>query len=453
MFKNFFVTKNKISISISVFLLVLISGIVYYKALNYKTVMVEDLLFSSKYYNEQFQDKNIIKKIFTTSVYFDKVKYLYRPIFIFSFYIDSKISSGKVNVKVNHITSLLLHLFCILIFFYFLVDYCNFKMYLALIGSVLFSINIFSAWSTVWLSGRCDLLLFLFVFLSFIFFIKANENKNIIISNIFIIIHFLLFFLALLSKETAVVLPIVCLVFLYVKRYKLRLSYLTYVFIYILYYLMYSNDVNLIRQFILLFDVKNILYIICDYISAPFCLSMHKVISAYNDLTIYRGMCLIIFFIIIIMNLKEKKTILFYIFFAIAFFLPTLLGTRYTFQGNRMYVPFAFIIISILYIIEEVCKKDMNNIKIKLCTIALLFCMSINIIYIKTYINFAYDDNSIISLIYDEYKRDVKNKYDIEKTLLFLIRHYNMYGYEDQANNIKKVFFKQKNIHKNSIDN
>ena len=453
MFKNFFVIKNKFSILISVTLLILISVVVYYKALNYKTIMVEDLLFSSKYYNEQFQDKDIIKKIFTTSVYFDKVKYLYRPIFVFSFYIDSKISSGKVNLKVNHLTSLLLHLFCILIFFYFLVNCCSFKMYLALIGSILFSINIFSAWSTVWLSGRCDLLLFLFSFSSFIFFVKANENKNIITKNIFITIHFLLFFLALLSKETAIVLPMVCLAFLYVKGYKLKWNYLVYILIYFLYSLMYSNDVNLVRQVKALFNIKNISYIICDYISAPFCFSTPKIISAYNDLTIFIGIGLIIFFFFIIMNLKEKKLILLYILFAVLFLLPTFLGIRYAFQGNRMYVPFAFIIIAILYIIEELCKNDANNIKTKLCTIVILFFMCINIIYTKASINFAYDDNSIIPVIYSEYKKDVKNKYNIEEVVLFLIRHYKMYGYEEQASNIKNIFFKQTNIHKNSINN
>ena len=86
MFKNLFITKSKLSIFISTLILILVSTIIFYKAVNYKTVMVEDLLFSSQYY-EQFQNEGIIKKIFTTSVYFDKVKYLYRPIFILSFYV------------------------------------------------------------------------------------------------------------------------------------------------------------------------------------------------------------------------------------------------------------------------------------------------------------------------------------------------------------------------------
>ena len=65
------------------------------------------------------------------------------------------------------------------------------------------------------------------------------------------------------------------------------------------------------------------------------------------------------------MNSKEKKIILFYFLFALLFFLPTILGKRIAFQGNRMYLPMAGIIIAILYIVEDFCRKDLNNIKTK----------------------------------------------------------------------------------------
>lgn len=448
MIKNLFITKNKFSILISAFLLILISWIVFYKAINYKTIMVEDLLFSSAYY-EQFQNEDIIKKIFTTSVYFDKIKYLYRPVFVLSFYIDSKISLGKVNLKVNHITSLLLHFFCVLIFFYFLVYYCDFKLYLAFTGSLFFSVNIFSVWSAVWLSGRCDLLLFLFAFSSFIFFIKANEFENTFKKQIFLILHFILFFLSLLSKETAVSLPIVCLIYMHIKGYKLKWIYLlSYVFVYVLYYSMYSNDINLLKQFTYLFDIKKTLYTICDYLSAPFYLSSVKIVSPYNNLVIFEGISIIIFFVLAILNSKEKKTIYFYIFFAILFFLPTLLAKRVAFQGNRMYLPMAGIIISVLYIIDEFYRKNISSLRTKICTIVLIVFMFINIIYTKRVMSFAYDDNSVIKVICNEYKNDPTNRMEVRALIYFLIEYYNMYGYPEQANNIKNKFFKQKNVNK-----
>lgn len=440
MFKTIFVEKNKVSIIISTILLILISTIIFYKAINYKTVMVEDLLFSSQYY-EQFQNEGIIKKIFTTSVYFDRVKYLYRPIFILSFYIDSKISLGKVNLKVNHATSLVLHLLCVLIFFYFLVNYCNFKLYLALFGSLFFSINIFSVWSAVWLSGRCDLLLFLFGFSSFIFFIKSNEENNIYKKTAFLFVHFILFFLALLSKETAVMLPVVCLIFAYIKGYKIKLISFFYIVVYALYSLMYSNDVNLVKQFLILFDFKYVLYTICDFLSAPFYLSKPKVISAYNYLTILEGVSIIILFIIAVINSKEKKRISVYILFAALLFLPTLLGRRIAFQGNRMYFPMAYIIISLLYIIDDFCKKDFNNIRTKIYTMLLMVFMIINLIYVNSAMEIAYNDDSAMNIIYDEYKANIKDRKESLKVISFLIGQYKMYGYSEQAKNIRYKIF------------
>ena len=439
MLRNFFVTKNKFSICVSILILIVVSMIVFYKAVNYKTIMVEDLLFSSKYY-ELFKDKGAIKKIFTTSVYFDKVKYLYRPIFVLSFYLDSKLSSGNINLKVNHITSLLLHLCCVLIFFYFLVCYCDFKLYFALIGSLFFSINIFSVWSAVWLSGRCDLLLFIFAFSSFIFFIKSNENNNVVVKNVFLILHFILFFLALLSKETAVVLPIVCLIFVYIKGYKIKLNYLCYMLVYVLYYLIYTNDVHLVRQFVGLFDIKIFFYMICDYLSAPFYVSTPKIISPYNSLTLFKGISIIIFFFIAVMNSKEKKIISFYLLFALFFFLPTILGKRIAFQGNRMYLPMAGIIIAVLYVMEDFCGKILNNIKTKICTMLLIVFVGINIVVTNNAMKFAYDDDSIIRAIFYEYKAYPKSRQETMSLLYFLISHYNMYGFSEQANNIKNKF-------------
>lgn len=438
MFKDIFATRTKLSIFISTVILLLVSVIVFYKAVNYKTIMVEDLLFSSRYY-EQFQDEGIIKKIFTTSVYFDKVKYLYRPVFVLSFYVDSKISSGKVSLKVNHITSLFLHFLCVLIFFCFLINYCNFKLYLALIGSLFFSVNIFSVWSAVWLSGRCDLLLFLFGFSSFIFFIKSNEENNIYKKTAFLFVHFILFFLALLSKETAVALPIVCVIFAYVKGYKRKLAYLFYILVYLLYFFLYSNDVNIAKQFISLFRPRDFFYMICDYLSAPFYFSRPKIISAYDDVMVLKGISIIIFFFIAVVNLKEKKKILFYILFAVLFFLPTVLGKRITFQGNRMYLPMAGIIISLLYIIEEFCKN--SKVRVKICTMFLIIFMIVNSIYISNVMKFAYNDDTVINIIYDEYKRNVKRRKESLDVIFFLIRHYRTYGYDEEAKNIKDKIF------------
>ena len=102
------------------------------------------------------------------------------------------------------------------------------------------------------------------------------------------------------------------------------------------------------------------------------------------------------------------------------------------------------VLISILYIIDEFYRNDISGLRTKICTIVLLVFMIINIIYTKSVMNFAYDDDSAIKVICNEYKNDPINRMEVRALIYFLIDYYNMYGYSEQANNIKNKFFKRK---------
>ena len=47
----------------------------------------------------------------------------------------------------------------------------------------------------------------------------------------------------------------------------------------------------------------------------------------------------------------------------------------------------------------------------------------------------------ICHIIYDGYKDNVKHRKEALKVIFFLIGHYKMYGYLEQAENIRKKFF------------
>ena len=51
---------------------------------------------------------------------------------------------------------------------------------------------------------------------------------------------------------------------------------------------------------------------------------------------------------------------------------------------------------------------------------------------------FAYDDNSVIN---SEYKENLTNKDEMVDVISFLIRHYVMYGYSEQTENIRNKIF------------
>ncbi len=106
-----------------------------------------------------------------------------------------------------------------------------------------------------------------------------------------------------------------------------------------------------------------------------------------------------------------------------------------------MYLPMAGLIIAVLYIIDEFYKKNINNIKTKICTIFLIVFITANIVVTNNVMNFAYDDDSIIKVIFNESKAYPKSNREIMSLIYFLIGHYNLYGYSEQAKNIKNKFF------------
>src|ERR1051325_8598397 len=105
-----------------------------------------------------------------------------------------------------HVTLLLLHA-C--------VAFLCFRMLLALLGNIaaatlgalLFAIHPIHVESVAWISGATDPLVAAFLLLAFLVYVKAHENR------ILIILSWLLFAASLLCKETALVFPFVILAY------------------------------------------------------------------------------------------------------------------------------------------------------------------------------------------------------------------------------------------------
>jgi protein O-mannosyl-transferase len=141
----------------------------------------------------------------------------FRPLQTASFLIERAI--GGESAFIYHLTNLLIHaLTCFLI--YLLLLKLNYSKKLSLLIGVIYAVHPLFTHSVVWIPSRGDLLLCLFGILSFITFInyiKKSELKNLII-------HFLVFFLGLLSKETAIVFPAIFLVYYFIILKKRNIS-------------------------------------------------------------------------------------------------------------------------------------------------------------------------------------------------------------------------------------
>lgn len=139
-------------------------------------------------------------------VNFDAPTDYYRPFLILSFMIDAHI--GGASTLVYHASNIFYHLIACLLLFR-LLQKLDIKKEAALFLTLLFTVHPVLVQAVAWIPGRNDILLAIFVFASFLHFINYSQSGKVK----FLILHFLFFFFALMTKETAVLLPVIC--FLY----------------------------------------------------------------------------------------------------------------------------------------------------------------------------------------------------------------------------------------------
>lgn len=159
-----------------------------------------------------------LPKMFTTDVFISvtNIHTYYRPLMNVLFMLEAQIA--KDNPLLYHITNIFLHIGCSILV-YMLFQQLQFSKILSAIAALMFCVHPIHTSAVVWIPGRNDTLLTLFVLSSFLFFLRAHETKRIF----FFAIHAIIFFFALLVKESAIALPFLCLGYIYfVKRERLQ---------------------------------------------------------------------------------------------------------------------------------------------------------------------------------------------------------------------------------------
>jgi tetratricopeptide (TPR) repeat protein len=122
----------------------------------------------------------------------------YRPLQSLSYLLDSSI--GDFDNFYFHLSNLILHIiFCLLL--YVLLLKLNIERTLSFAFALIYSVHPFFVHTVVWIPSRGDLFLAIFVVTSCIFYIKFLKKQNYL----YLILNVLSFFLAIFSKETAVV--------------------------------------------------------------------------------------------------------------------------------------------------------------------------------------------------------------------------------------------------------
>ncbi len=270
----------------------------------------------------------------------------FRPVIMLSLYADYKL--WGLNPYGYHITNILVHscnAFFVYVIALFLTDRpyltCFHKMAIPVFSGFIFLTLPSHTEAVSWISGRTDLFATFFCLLSFIFYLMYRANNKIY----YIIISLLLFFVALSSKESVIIYPLIifsCELYYYLTECKksFLLPFL-YGIVFILYLLIRYVQLGV---FIGGYGAK----VHCNFtfdcfkrlISYPCRVFLPPVSETYWSLALIAIMTLI-FLLSIISILHNRAMIKFYLFLIFASIISILpvfnLGVSYIdTQGTRL---------------------------------------------------------------------------------------------------------------------
>lgn len=150
-----------------------------------------------------------VPRVFKTDAFLTKLSSFYRPLQTVSYMTDIQLSGGN-KTWMYHLSNVLLFGLIGVVLFLLLRKFLI-PQRLALLGTLIYCAHPLFISSVAWLPARGDLLLTLFSLLSFIFFIDFLKTKK----NIFLVLNWFTFTVALFCKETATFLPLLFILYFF----------------------------------------------------------------------------------------------------------------------------------------------------------------------------------------------------------------------------------------------
>ncbi len=190
----------------------------------YANSFSNQFLYDDEHYiqrNTYIKDFSHLKDIFTKNVGAGafRLDNFYRPIQLSAYSIVYHISG--VNVFGYHLLNLLLHLGNAILIYFFILALFE-KKEISFICSLLFTVHPVHTEAITYMNGTADPLAMFFGLLSLFLYLRANERIN------YYILSLICFTIALLSKETIIILPFLIILLDLYKRESLRKKCLNY---------------------------------------------------------------------------------------------------------------------------------------------------------------------------------------------------------------------------------
>lgn len=292
----------------------------------------------------------------------------YRPILTITFILDAQL--GKTSPFMYHFTNLLIHFLASCLVFIFLKK-LKYKKSLAFLMAMIFSVHPVLTQAVAWIPGRNDSLVTVFILTAFIFWINFLETKRLKS----FVWHLFFFALALFTKELAILLPLFCLLHLWlISKKKLTTDdkkFLSFswtsvlIFWFLLRQSALENPIKYtifnIGKSLLLNSPAIVLYV--GKIVFPVNLS---VLPILQDSNLIYGFITIIFITTLLLLSKNKRNnfiifgVIWFVLFLSSPFIPPIPKVAADFIEHRIYLPIVGFII-ILLEIDGIKKFSVNK--------------------------------------------------------------------------------------------
>lgn len=331
-------------------MIILLGLLVYFPALFFNFTYLDDNILIMDNYNFLHKFSNIFTA-FKQHAFFmtSGPDAYYRPLLTASFAIDAQL--GPFSFFRYHLTNIAIHILSACLVFLFFIK-LKYHKNLSLFFSLVFAVHPILSQAVAWVPGRNDSLLAVFVLLSFIFLVKFLENKKW--KNYFF--HFLFFAAALFTKESAIVLPVLVILYFWIfhktkcshsEKYKLVFSWIG---IFLIWFFLRQSALagsNTLKMNIL--EIGESIWLglpaVVQYLGKiifPFNLS---VVPLIKDTSFIYGIIAIILLIIAFLISKQKRlgVIAFGLVWFLIFLLPSFIrpnpGIFADFMEHRIYLP------------------------------------------------------------------------------------------------------------------
>lgn len=326
---KFFFLKSKTFIFC---FLLLLTCLLYFQCLSFDLTNFDDNILLI---NKPEQTK--ITSLFTQDAFYSGSRF-YRPVLALSFLADAY--SPLAQPYSNHLTNILLHALCCFLIFYVLNSF-KIKRHIAVVLTGFYAAFPAFVPAVAWIPGRNDTLLSILILISFIYFRKLLQNYK----HSYLAVHLLLFLIALFTKETSIVLPVILAIYALLsgeirqlpnkKRIFIALSWIGLSAIYL--YARTHAEIGSASVDVIA-SIKNLLNLPTVFINSiiPEFMWNYKRDFLFSFTKTFS--CLALFYALYLYTAKEnKKAFLFGIIWYVIFFAPTFTVTKNIYQFHLMH--------------------------------------------------------------------------------------------------------------------